>query len=74
MKPCKMFTSLSPYLIIVKGDEIFPACYHHSVETVTISKYVAEYEQMWKWMVEYVRKFQGHGIKIDWVNSLRVAK
>ena len=38
-----------------------------------LSKYVAEYEQMWKRMVEFL-KFQCRCIKIDNVNSIRVAK
>ena len=29
---------------------------------------------MWKWMVEFLSKFQGCGIKIDRVNSMSVAK
>ena len=37
---------------IVRGDEIFRDCDRHSAETVTLSKYVTEYEQMWKWMVK----------------------
>ena len=37
----------------MKRDEILRNCDRHSVEPVTLSKYVAEYEQMWKWM-EYV--------------------
>ena len=52
-------------------------CDRHSVEPVILSKYVAEYDQMWKWMVEYLSKFQhfqGRGIKIDRVNSNLVAK
>ena len=49
-------------------------CIRHSVEPVTLSKYVAEYEQMWKLMVKLLSKFQGRGIKIDKVNSIRVAK
>ena len=43
--------------------------YCHSVEPVTLRKHVAEYEQMWKWMVEFLSKYQGHGI-----NSIRVDK
>ena len=34
-------------------------------DTATLSKYVAEYEQMWKCMVEFLSKFQGRGIKIE---------
>ena len=40
-------------------------CDRHSVEPVTPSKYFAEYERMWKWMAEFLSKFQGRGIKID---------
>ena len=29
----------------------------HIVETVTLSKYVTEYEQMWTWMDEFLSKF-----------------
>ena len=55
-------------------DEILWNCDRHSVEPVTLSKYVAEYEQMWKWMVEFLSKIQGHGIKIELANSISVAK
>ena len=48
--------------------------YRHRVEPVTLSKYVVEYDQMWKWMIEFLSKFQGRVIKIDRVNSIRVAK
>ena len=41
---------------------------------IQICKYVAEYEQMWKWIIEFLSKFQGGGIKIDRVNSIRVAR
>ena len=43
------------------------------VEPVTLSKY-AEYEEMWKWMVEFLSKFWGRHIRIDRVNSVRLAK
>ena len=36
-----------------------------TLEPVTLSKYVAEYGQMWKWMGEFLGMFQGRGIKID---------
>ena len=29
-------------------------------------------EQMWKWIFEFLSKFQGCGIKIDSLNSIRV--
>ena len=58
----------------MKGDEIFRDCDSHSVETVSLSKYVTEYEQMWTLMVEFFSKFQGSGIKIDRVYLIRVAK
>ena len=45
-----------------------------SIDPMTLSNYVEEYEQMWKWMVEFRSKFQGHGIEIDRVYSIRVAK
>ena len=45
-----------------------------SVETVTLSKYVAECEQRLQQMVEFISTFQGRGIKIDRVNSISVAK
>ena len=58
----------------MKGEKILRASDGYSVETVTMSKYVAEYEQVWKWMVEFLSKFQGRGIKIGRVNSICVAK
>ena len=45
-----------------------------TVTALTLRKYVAKYEQMWKWMVEFLSKYQGRGIKIDNVNSIRVTK
>ena len=41
---------------------------------LTLGKYVSEYEQIWKEMVEFLSKFQASGIKIDRVNSIRAAK
>ena len=58
----------------MKRDEILWNCDHHSVEPVTMSKYVAEKKQMRKWMVEFLNKFQGRGIKIHRDNLIRVAK
>ena len=53
---------------------MFRNCDRHSVETVTMSKYVTEHGQMLKWMVEFLSKFQGSVIKIERVNSILVAK
>ena len=68
MIPWELFTSISLYLIS-EGDEIFRDC-DRNIETAILT----EYEQMWKWMVEFLRKFQGSGINIDVVNSIRVTK
>ena len=57
-----------------KRDEIFRTGDRHSVEPVNLSKYVAAYEQVWKWMVEFLSEFQGRDIKIDKVNSIRSVK
>ena len=50
---------------LVKGDKIFWALDRHSVETVTLRKCVAEYEQMWKLIIKFLHKFQGRGIQIS---------
>ena len=56
-----------------EGDEIFWAYNRHSVETVTLRKYLAVYEHMRKWIFEFLSKFQVGGIWIARVNSIRVA-
>ena len=73
---CNRAKSLLQFLPIqlVKRDEILWNCGRHSVEPVTLSKYVAEYKQMWKWMVKFLSKFQGRGIKINIVYSIHVDK
>ena len=43
---------------------MFLACDRPSVETVTLRKYVMEFEQMRKFMIDFLRKFQGLGMKI----------
>ena len=58
----------------MKEDEIFRAFDRHNVEAETLSKYIGEYEQMWKWIFEFLSKFHGRGIKIARVNSILVAK
>ena len=56
--------SFTHYLIIIvynnyisKVKRTFRACDRHSVETVTLDKYVAEYEQLRKWMAEFLATF-----------------
>ena len=44
------------------------------VKLPNMNKCVAEYEQMWKSMVEFLSKFQDRGIKIDRVHSIFVDK
>ena len=46
----------------MKDDEIFRACDRHRIETVTISKCVADYENMQNWMVELL-KLQGRKLQ-----------
>ena len=41
---------------------------------MTLSKYVSEFYETWKWMVEFLSKFQGRRLKIDRVNSIGVAR
>ena len=58
----------------MKRDEILWSCHRHRIEPVTLSKYVAEYGQMWKKMVEFLIKFEGGVIKIDKGNLICVVK
>ena len=39
-------------------------CDRHTIEPVTLSKYVAEYEQMLKWMVEFLASFRVMALKL----------
>ena len=52
------------------GDEIVRPCNRHRYETVTVRKYVNKYKKMWKWMVEFLRKFENLGIEIAQVISI----
>ena len=49
----------------VKGDEIFLTCDRHSFETMAASKYITEFEQLQKLIVDFISKFQDRGIKIS---------
>ena len=60
MNKILFLASISSYLIS-EGKQNISSC--DSVETATMIKHVTEYEQMQKRMVEFVGKFQGHGIK-----------
>ena len=70
----KIHIQIYPYQIEVKGDEIVRYCDRLSNETVTVMKHVTKYKNMRKWMVEFLRKFENHGIKIARVNSIRITK
>ena len=58
----------------MKGDEIVRHCDRHSDKTLTLRKHVTKYKYMRKWMLEFLRKFENRGIKIDRVNSIRITK
>ena len=45
-----------------------------SNETVTLNKHMTKYENMRKWMDQFIRKFENRDIKIDRVNSIRIIK
>ena len=45
-----------------------------SNETVTFRKYVTKYINMRKSMVEFLRKFESHGIRIAWVSSILITR
>ena len=49
-------------------------CDRQSNETVTLRKHDTKYKHMWKWMVEFLKKFENRGIKIAEVNSIRNTK
>ena len=42
----------------------------HRNETVTVRRHVTKYKNMLKLIVEFLRKFVSHGIKIAHVNNL----
>ena len=58
----------------MKGDEIVRPYERHSNETVTLRKHVTKYKHMRKWMVEFLRKIENRGIKIDRENSIIITK
>ena len=58
----------------MKKDEIVRHCDRHSNEAVTLRKYVSQYKNMRKWVVEFLRKFENRGIKISRVDLVLVTK
>ena len=64
MIPWKYFASISPYLISEERRNI-SNLWAIQGETVTLNKYVDEYEEIWKFMIEIFNKLHGRGIKID---------
>ena len=65
MKLCEVLTSISPYLISEERCNLILWNWdRRRVKPVTLSKFVAEYEQMWKWMAEFLIKSESRGVKI----------
>ena len=59
----------------MKGDEIVRPCDRHSNQNATLMKHVTKCKKnMRKWMVEFPRKFQNPGIKVDGVKSIHITK
>ena len=58
----------------MKGDEIGRPGDRYSNETVTLRKHVSKYKHMQKWMVEFNRKFENPGIKIERANLIHITK
>ena len=73
MKPCKIFTSFYPFLISEAGRNIL-RFWPSQRRNRNPCKYIEEYQQMWKWMVEFLKNFHDRGIKIARVNSILIAK
>ena len=58
----------------MKGDEIVRPSDRHSSEVVTLRKHVSKYKHMQKWVVEFPRKFENHGIIIARGNLIRITE
>ena len=73
MKPYKVLTSMSPYLITEEKRYIlnFWPLQGRNRDSEQICSLMWT---MWKWIGEFLSKFQGRGMKIARVNSIRVAK
>ena len=67
----KIQVPIHPYLIISEGRRniIVRPCGRRSSETVTHRKHVNKYKNMWKWLVEFLRKFENRALKLL-VNSI----
>ena len=53
---------------------IVRACDRHSNETVILRKQFAKYQNLRKWIVEFLRKSKNRGVQIARVNSIRITK
>ena len=51
----------------MQSDEIVRDYDRHRNETVTLGKHVTKYKNMRKWMVEFLRKFDSRGDKIEFI-------
>ena len=74
MKPCKIFTWFSLYIIILwrrNVSSFWPSQrWNRDPEQICCRRY----DQISKWMVEFLSKFLGCGIKIARFNYIHVAK
>ena len=55
----------------MKGDEIVRHCDRHRNETATLGIHGTKYQNIWKWILEILTKFENREIKIFRVLELR---
>ena len=65
IKQYQIYMSQFIPILFVNGDSIVRACDCHSNETVNIRKHVTKHKNTRKWMVEFRRKSECRGIKIE---------
>ena len=56
------------------GDEIVRPFDRHSNETAAVREHVTKYKHKRKLMLVFLGKFENRGIKIAWINSIRITK
>ena len=58
----------------MKGDETVRYCDRYISETATLRKHVTKSKILLKIIVEFLREFENHGIKIAPVSSILITK